>query len=80
MYSLRPRAKSNDYDIVNEKNTVRGQVIQSPAGFTVYLIGDFEPLLDPQSSADAALEAFEDWAASNTTSTIPVIRSDDDGM
>jgi hypothetical protein len=48
-------------------------VIKSPSGFTVYLLGDFEALLEPQETADAALEHFEDWAASNTTASIPVI-------
>jgi len=74
-HSLRSRPKSSDYDIINADGDVRGQVIASPAGFTVYLIGDFEPLLVPQETADLALEHFEDWAASNTTSTIPIIRS-----
>ena len=77
-YSLRTRARSSDYDIINANGDVRGQVIASPAGFTVYLIGDFEPLLVPQETADLALEQFEDWAASNTTSTIPIIRSPED--
>ena len=78
-YALRARPKSVDFDIVNEKDDVRGQVISSPAGFTVYLIGDFEPLLQPAPDADAALEAFEDWAASNTTSSIPIIAKPLDG-
>lgn len=72
-HSLRARAKSDDYDIVNDAGDVRGQVIASPNGYTVYLLGDFEALLEPQESADAALEHFEDWVASNTTASIPII-------
>ena len=68
MYSLRRRPKSNDHDLIDD-GTVIGQVIASDRGHTIYLLGDFGQLLDPAESADAALEAFEDWAASNTHPT-----------
>lgn len=77
-YTLRPRWRSHDFDIVNDEDNIRGQVIKSPAGFTVYLIGEFQPLLPALPDAKAALDAFEDWASSNTTSKIPVIRKRDD--
>jgi hypothetical protein len=72
-YSLRPRAGSNDYDLVNASGASAGQVIGSQDGFRIYLLGDLESLLETYPTADEALEAFEDWAASNTTETIPVI-------
>ena len=77
-HSLRSRPKSSDYDIINADGDVRGQVIASPAGFTVYLIGDFESLLEPRETAQDALDHFEDWAASNTTTSIPIIPARDD--
>lgn len=75
-YSLRPRAGSNDYDLVKESGAVAGQVIGSKDGYRVYLLGDLETLLDTYPTADEALDAFEDWAASNTTGTIPVIEAE----
>ena len=75
-YSLRPRAGSNDYDLIEESGATLGQVIGSRDGFRIYLLGDLESLLDTYPTADEALDAFEDWAASNTTDTIPVISSD----
>lgn len=75
-YSLRPRTGSNDYDIVESSGAALGQVIESKAGFTIYLLGDLEALLDPHPTADDALVAFEEWAASNTTDTIPSIRAE----
>ena len=72
-YSLRRRWRSHDFDIVNDEDNVRGQVIKSPAGFTVYLIGEFQPLLPALPDAEAALEAFESWASKNSTATIPVL-------
>jgi hypothetical protein len=71
--ALRKRPKSNDYDLLDD-DIVIGQVVASANGFTVYLLGDFEQLLPPASSADAALEAYEEWAASNTVSDILVIQ------
>ena len=73
MYSLRRRPKSNDHDLVDD-GTVIGQVIASDRGHTIYLLGDFGQLLDPAESADAALEAFEDWAASNTFNDLLVAK------
>jgi hypothetical protein len=75
-YSLRPRAGSNDYDLIEASGATLGQVIGSRDGFRIYLLGDLESLLDTYPTADEALDAFEDWAASNTTDTIPVISSD----
>ena len=72
-FSLRLRAHSHDYDIVGEDNVTYGQVIHSVNGFTIYLLGDFERLFPPHESADDALEAFEDWAASNTLTNILTI-------
>ncbi|CAN5155349.1 hypothetical protein BH11ACT5_BH11ACT5_24000 [soil metagenome] len=72
-YSLRRRWRSHDFDIVNDEDNVRGQVIESPAGFTVYLIGEFQPLLPALPDAEAALDAFESWASKNSTATIPVL-------
>ena len=74
-YSLRPRARSNDYELIEESGTILGQVIGSKDGFRIYLLGDLESLLDTYPTPDEALDAFEDWAASNTTDTIPVIPS-----
>ena len=76
-YSLRRRPRSDDFDIVNDDDNVRGQVIASPAGFTVYLIGEYEPLLPAVPDTDAALDAFEAWAMKNSTATIPVLRKRD---
>ena len=76
-YFLRQRSRSDDFDIVNDDDNVRGQVIASPAGFTVYLIGEFQPLLPALPDAEAALEAFEAWASKNSTATIPVLRKRD---
>jgi hypothetical protein len=72
-YSLRVQARSSDYDIIDESGGALGQVIQSASGFTTYLFGDFEALLPPCATADEALDAFEDWAASNTTDNTLVI-------
>ena len=69
MYSLRRRPKSNDHDLIDD-GTVIGQIIASDRGHTIYLLGDFEQLLPSAESADDALEAFEDWAASNTLSDV----------
>jgi hypothetical protein len=77
-YSLRARPKSNDYDLVDGSGVALGQVIHSANGFTVYLFGDLEPLLSAQPTADEALEAFEDWAASNTTDNILIIPADEE--
>lgn len=76
-YFLRQRSRSDDFDIVNDDDNVRGQVIASPAGFTVYLIGEYEPLLPALPDTDAALDAFEAWASKNSTATIPVLRKRD---
>lgn len=76
-YFLRRRPRSNDFDIVNDDDNVRGQVIASPAGFTVYLIGEHKPLLPALPDTDAALDAFEAWASKNSTGTIPVLRKRD---
>ena len=73
MYSLRRRPKSNDHDLIDD-GTVIGQIIASDRGHTIYLLGDYEQLLAPATSADAALEAFEDWAASNTLSDVLTVR------
>jgi hypothetical protein len=51
-------------------------VIASPEGCTVYLLGDFERLLPPAPTADAALEAFEEWSASNTFTDLLVPSAD----
>lgn len=72
-HMLRPRPRSNDYDIVDDTGAALGQVIGSEEGFRIYLLGDLESLLETYPTADEALEAFDDWAASNTTDTIPVI-------
>ncbi len=72
-YALSPRPRSNDYDIVEASGASLGQVIGSKDGFRIYLLGDLESLLETYPTADDALDAFEDWAASNTTDTIPVI-------
>jgi len=69
-YSLRARPRSADFDLVDAEGVPLGQVIDSPGGFTIYLLGDVEPLLSRYGSADEALDAFEDWAASNTTNNI----------
>lgn len=74
-YSLRPRAGSTDYDLVDPSGAAVGQIIGSKDGFRIYLLGDLETLLDTCPTADDALAAFEDWAASNTTDTIPVIEA-----
>jgi hypothetical protein len=71
--TLRKRPKSNDYDLVDDDGTAIGQVIASDRGCTIYLLGDYEPLLPPAPDADAALEAYEEWAASNTVSDILVL-------
>lgn len=76
-YLLRPRSKSSDFDIVNDRDQVRGHVITSPKGYTVYLIGDYEALTAPLKTIDEALQAFTDWTSNNTTSTIPIIRPRD---
>jgi hypothetical protein len=75
-YSLRPRARSNDYDLVETSGSILGQVIGSKDGYRIYLLGDLESLLDTYPTADDALDAFDDWAASNTTDTIPVISTE----
>lgn len=64
-HSLLPRPKSDDFDIISDSGEVRGQVITSPLGHTVYLIGDVESLLGPHETAEDALRDFEAWAASN---------------
>jgi hypothetical protein len=76
-YSLSRRPRSEDYDILKDSGDSIGQVVHSPDGFKIYLLGDFESLLDVYQTADDALEAFEDWAASNTTNTILVIPQSD---
>ncbi len=73
-YALRRRPRSNDYDLVDDQGQGVGQVISSANGFTVYLLGDFEQLMAPAETAEDALEAFEDWAASNTVSDLLVVR------
>ncbi|CAN5180882.1 hypothetical protein BH09ACT5_BH09ACT5_21330 [soil metagenome] len=78
-YSLRPRARSNDYDLVDASGNALGQLIGSKDGYRIYLLGDLESLLDTYPTPDDALDAFEDWAASNTTDTIPVISGDPGG-
>lgn len=78
MYSLRRRPKSNDHDLIDGDGTVIGQIIVSDRGHTIYLLGDYEQLLAPAKSADAALEAFEDWAASNTHSDLLIVRPSSD--
>lgn len=78
LHSLRSRPKSEDFDLLNDAGEVRGQVIKSPHGYTVYLLGDFESLLEPRETAQDALDHFEDWAASNTTTSIPIIPAQDD--
>lgn len=75
-YALRKRAKSNDYDLVDADGVAIGQIVSSANGFTIYLIGDYEQLLPPAETADEALEAFEDWAASNTLSDLLVVKPD----
>jgi hypothetical protein len=72
-FALRLRPRSDDYDIVDDDGASFGQVIHSANGYTIYLLGDFERLFPPHDTADAALEAFEDWAASNTITNIPTI-------
>jgi hypothetical protein len=72
-YSLTPRPQSNDYDLVDASGIALGQVIGSQDGFRIYLLGDLESLLETYETADEALDAFIDWAASNTTDTIPTI-------
>ena len=74
-YSLRPRARSNDYDLVDASGAAIGQVIGSTEGFRIYLLGDLESLLDTYPTAEDALAAFEEWAASNTTDSIPVVET-----
>ena len=76
-YKLRRRWRSHDFDIVNGDDDVRGQVIVSPAGCTVYLIGEFKPLGPAQPDAAAALQSFVAWTVNNTTSVIPIIRKRD---
>ena len=75
-YSLRPRTGTTDYDLVDASGAAVGQAIGSKDGFRIYLLGDLETLLDTYPTADDALAAFEDWAASNTTDTIPAIAAD----
>lgn len=72
-YSLSKRARTNDFDILDETGTPIGQVVTADSGFAVYLLGDFERLLEPSPTAMDALEAFEEWAASNTLSDILVV-------
>ncbi len=69
--SRRPR--SNDFDILDEGGTPVGQIVTSDDGFAVYLLGDFERLLEPAPTAEEALERFEEWAASNTMSDLLII-------
>lgn len=64
-YTLRSKPKSNDFDLLEDGRGI-GQVINSANGFTVYLLGDVEALLDAAPTAEAALDAFEHWAATNT--------------
>ena len=73
-YALRRRPRSNDYDLIDAEGKAIGQVIASANGFTVYLLGDFEQLMELGGAADDALEAFEDWVASNTVSDILIIK------
>lgn len=77
-YALRRRVRSHDFDIVNDEDNVRGQVIKSPAGYTLYLIGGVQSHLPPFPTPMEALEAFEGWAKENTTATLPIIRKRDD--
>jgi hypothetical protein len=77
-YALRKRPRSNDFDLVDQAGKAIGQVVASDTGFAVYLFGDFERLFDPSDSAEAALEAFEDWAASNTVSNVLLIQPADE--
>lgn len=69
-FALRFRARSDDYDIVDDDGASVGQVIHSANGYTVYLLGDLERLFPPDDTAEAALHAFEDWVASNTITNI----------
>ena len=57
-YSLRPRPRSNDYDILEASGASLGQVIGSNDGFRIYLLGDLESLLETYPTADEALDAF----------------------
>jgi len=68
-YSLTSKPRTNDYDIVGDGGEAVGQIIRSDAGYTVYLLGDVEALLQPYGTPEDALEAFEDWSA--TTGAIP---------
>jgi hypothetical protein len=73
-YTLTERPGSNDFDIVDTDDPGKriGQVVASKNGYTIYLHGDLEALLPPYPSSDAALEAFEDWTASNTLTVLPI--------
>lgn len=66
-HTLRPRAKSDDFDILTDAGEVRGQVITSPHGYTVYVLGDLESLFEPFETAEEALNQFDEWAESNPT-------------
>lgn len=72
-FTLRRRAQSNDSDIIDETGASFGQIIRSMNGYTVYVLGDYEQLFPPFDSDEEALDAFEDWAASNTMTNIPTI-------
>ena len=74
-YVLERKPKTNDYEIFDEDGKLVGTVVCTAEGASVYLLGDVARLLEPLPTPQDALEAFSDWAASNTYSDIPVIKS-----
>lgn len=71
MFTLVPRPRSADFDIVGGNGAALGRVVKSVNGYTTYVFGDVEQLFPPHTTAEEALTAFEQWTMHNTLTGIP---------